>query len=438
MTPHDDLLEYETVRRWIDDVSMRNTAAPSTTRLYLRGLRHYIDFLGMDPDAIIDECMNGENVNGRTQFQIHKEHLTRFFVHEKERNSHNTARGKHAIARSFYRSNDVVLPVKTPQFIPENLDRVPDKDELNTMVSVCGSALERAILLLSAQSGQRSGVISAITYGMVKHDLEGDHIPVRVDVPGNLCDSRGQRVVKRRVSYVFLFGRESAEALKAYLTERRSRGDTITDDSLLFVSEKKYNGEHRPMDRDAINKVVKRAAVKAGLQVLVKGKRAPIHHHSLRKFYQTAMEHAGISKSWFDYMMGHKIAGLDSSYSRPTLAQLVDGYSRAEPYLSVGLASKQMDDLKRDLLKDIVRREAKKLGIDHMDILKQRQSELGRELTSDEEYDAIQEEVDRVLDERMNGKSYQAKWIPKDAYLSYVKNGWEKIDEDDGKYMVRR
>jgi len=393
----------------------------------------------MDPDSIIDECLNGDKVNGRMPSLLHKDHLNRFFNEEKQRNSHNTARGKHAIARSFYRSNDVVLPVKTPQFIPENLDRVPDKDELSMMVSVCGSALERAIILISAQSGQRSGVISAITYGMVKRDLDGEHVPIRVDVPGNLCDSRGRRVVKRRVSYVFLFGRESTEALKAYLTERRSRGDTITDDSLLFVSEKKYDGGHRPMDRDAINKVVKRAAVKAGLQVLVKGKRAPIHHHSLRKFYQTAMEHAGISKSWFDYMMGHKIAGLDSSYSRPTIPQLVDGYNQAEPYLSVGLASKQMDDLKRDLLKDIVRREAKKLGIDHMDILKQRQSELGRDLTSQEEYDVIQDEVDRVLDEKTNGRSFEAKLVSEQTdVVALTRTGWELIKRLDDGYLMRR
>ena len=58
-------MEYETVRGWISDVQMRTTSSPATERLYLRSMRHYVDFMDMDPDAIIDDCLNGNTEKNR-------------------------------------------------------------------------------------------------------------------------------------------------------------------------------------------------------------------------------------------------------------------------------------------------------------------------------------------------------------------------------------
>lgn len=171
----------------------------------------------------------------------------------------------------------------------------------------------------------RVGVLTALRYGMIKEDFEANKNLIHIHVPPELYNRYNKKVIKRRVSYDFFVGYDTIEALKAYLQTRRASGETITDESFLFVSERKEKGEIVPLDEDAINLYVKSSAVNAGLiPPLKKGSlyqqaHSPIHHHCLRKFYQTAMESAGIAKPWIDLMMGHKLGQLDRAYSKPGL-----------------------------------------------------------------------------------------------------------------------
>lgn len=63
--------------------------------------------------------------------------------------------------------------------------------------------------------------------------------------------------------------------------------------------------------------------------------RRTLHFHTLRKFFRTSLELAGVSKSFRERMMGHKGEYLDDSYFKPHLEQMLAEYRKAIPYLTI-------------------------------------------------------------------------------------------------------
>ena len=81
------------------------------------------------------------------------------------------------------------------------------------------------------------------------------------------------------------------------------------------------------------------------------------------------MEHAGIAKPWYEFMMGHTLGPLDRAYSRPTEEQLKEAYERAERYLSVShISVPEIEQMKKEMLLEIIKREAAMFGIDPMKV----------------------------------------------------------------------
>jgi len=55
--------------------------------------------------------------------------------------------------------------------------------------------------------------------------------------------------------------------------------------------------------------------------------------HDMRRFGQTQLEEAGLPPNWTRKIMGHKISGEESPYSRPNVDKLREGYRKALPRL---------------------------------------------------------------------------------------------------------
>lgn len=444
---NEELERYKTVKRWMTSV-MTRTRSEGTRSQYIRRLNKFCDWTGKDPDELIREREKDLKSRSEKVRRRHEELLMQFFAELEAKGAARwTALSTFTAVRSFYKANYVPLEVRTPEAWEKRADRVPTLEELKRMVDACESPLQRAVILVSAQSGQRAGLISALRFGMVKEGLEKKEVPLRVHVPAELENRSGQNVNKMRRTYDFLGGRDSIDALKAYLRGRSSAGDEISDNSFLFVSEKRHRGSFVALDGMAINMLVKRAAIKAGLipkpEEAKQGRaESPIHHHCMRKFYQTAMEAAGIAKPWYEYMMGHKLGKLDRAYSKPTVEQLKEAYRRAEPYLSVSKVSMpEMDQMKKELLLTMWRDQAKMFGIDPMKV----RIEKGKELTPEEEIEAIQSEIKKFrvepirFKEEKDCEANESKLISEDELVRYLNDGWGIVRElKNGKLVVKR
>jgi hypothetical protein len=439
------LEKYDTVKRWLTQVGS-NTGAKSTQKTYLSNLNRYCKAIGKNPDEIIKERkshLKSDDENVRRQ---HEEMLTNYFNNLTESISRNSAASHHKTVRSFYKHNYVDLKLISPKSWTTHSDKIPSLEDLKKMIDVCESPLQKALILFSAQSGQRAGVISSMTYGMVKTQLENGDNPLSIHIKGDLKDRNGNLINKNRQEYTFFIGTDAINALKTYVEYMENLGHEFKKDSSLFVTTRKYRqfagtknekATFKPVDRDAVNVYVRRSGIKAGLMedgtIDCAGgrKRYPIHHHCLRKFWQTAMEQGGIAKPWYEYMMGHSLSKLDQAYSHPSREQLMDAYRRAEPYLTISrLNIPDLDNMKKELLLGVIKQQCQILGFDPARIKIEKENELGTTLTIDEEIEALQRTVlDITIKQKVENNNHEHKIVNEKELTDHLNKGWEIVKE---------
>ncbi len=331
---------YKSIQRWMSYLSN-----PGTELLYLRNIKAFCDKIGRDPDSLIDE--RREHIK---EGNYRHEDMVVNFLKEigKEYSPYYTQSYRIAIS-SFYKYNRVPLNllVKSEVYSVRH-DRVPSQEEVHKMCAV-SNVRDRAIVLFQYQSGLRNDTISKLTYASVKDELEKDMVPCRVHVMGYQA--------KEGIEHDTFIGKDAIEALKLSLDERRrglfepSRGEKeeITPKSPLFRTHltsgggTKLEGKDRirPIESYSISYIVSNAGKLSGVSEKRNAEVGrgipyyPVHAHTLRKAFNTTLELVGVADNWRQYMMGHKLKGVENSYSKPSLEVLREAYAKAEPKLSI-------------------------------------------------------------------------------------------------------
>ena len=449
-----NLKDYDTVKRWLTQVGSK-TGSMSTQRIYLFNLNRYCKEIKKNPDEIIMERKSHLKSDDETLRRQHEEMLTGHFNKLAESKSRNSAVNSFKSIKSFYKHNYVDLKLISPKTWISNTDRIPSLEDLKKMIDVCESPLQKAVILFSAQSGQRSGVVTAITYGMVKKKLENGDSPINIHVSGNLKDKKGNRINKNRQEYIFFIGSDAINALRIYIDFMENLGHEFKKDSPLFVTTRKYRrfggtkkekATFKAVDREALNIYVRRSAIKAGLMDdnCTKGAdgrtRYPIHHHCLRKFWQTAMEQGGIAKAWYEFMMGHSLGQLDRAYSKPTVEQLKEAYKRAEPYLGISRINlPDLDIMKKELLLSVVKQQCQILGFDPDRIKIEKEKEINGNISTDDEIEILQREIlNATMKNKVNNNKYDHKIVTESELTDYLNQGWEIVkDLPKGRLVIK-
>lgn len=427
--------DYQSTKRWIAKIVSRGTRSDRSVRIYLWHLKRYCEWAKKTPDELIQEHLSNRNSESEEKRRAHEEMLTQYFVYlETQRKlSRNTALLAHAAIRSFYKANYAPLSVETPESWSTRQDRVPTREEVAKIVQAAPNPLAKALIAFSVQSGQRVGVITALRYSMVKEALASKG-PGRIHVPADLKDSKGRFVNKRRQVYDFFIGEDAKTLLKEYLA---TRGE-IKEDDLVFVSEKKIKGREVALDDEAVNRILRKAALNAKIFSQAEVKR--LRHHALRKFFQTAMEEAGVAPTWYEYMMGHTLPRTQRAYSKPTIQQLQEAYAKAEPKLSLSV-SKQVKEDDGERVKLLVWREnLRLLNLDPEALRAELVQKLGREPTVKEELRAIQEEFQKRLRvEAKPEKKFTSKIVAEEEVAKFIEEGWEPVMQlANGKVVMRK
>ena len=449
-----NLKEYDTVKRWLTQVGSK-TGSKSTQRIYLFNMNRYCQEIKKNPDEIIAERKSHLKSDDETLRRQHEEMLMGHFNKLAESKSRNSAVNSFKTIKSFYKHNYVDLKLISPKTWSSNTDRIPSLEDLKKMIDVCETPLQKAVILFSAQSGQRSGVVTAITYGMVKKQLENGDNPISIHVSGNLKDKKGNRINKNRQEYIFFIGSDTINALQIYINFMKNLGHEFKDDSPIFVTPRKYRrfggtkkekATFKSVDREALNLLVRRSAIKAGLMddnctKDANGRtRYPIHHHCLRKSWQTAMEQGGIAKAWYEFMMGHSLGQLDRAYSKPTVEQLKEAYKRAEPYLSISRINlPDLENMKKELLLSVVKQQCQILGFDPDRIKIEKEKEIKGNITIDDEIEILQREIlNATMKNKVNNNKYDHKIVTETELTDYLNQGWEIVkDLPKGRLVIK-
>jgi hypothetical protein len=322
---------------------------------------------------------------------------------------------------------------------------VPSKNDVYAMASACDLKWS-AIVLCLFQSGLRNSALRALSYRMLKDQLEGTGYPINVHVTGDL-----RRVLpdacKENVDYWTFFGREASEALRRYIAWRREKYGKIDDDELLFPSEARTLarevGLRKPMDQWHLTRLVKKAARKAGIKDW-----RDVRAHSLRKTFR-AMLDAGyvdggqMAEDDKEYIMGHRLPGNKSPYHNANVDTLAQRYMK----LNWAPASQMSKEAKVDMIHVF----AKSLGIDELElkIRKAREEQpevdemaaLGNIIKKELGIKQLETRIvmPKEQDDNNNHKKYESKIVEEKELLSHIDDGWEIVKElKSGKLAIRR
>lgn len=419
-----------TVERWIGKILSRRTRSEGTAKIYLWHLRRFCEWAKRSPQQLVAERLEDLKSTDEAVRRRHEELVTQYFNYlESKGLSRNTALTAHAAIRSFYKANYAALNLETPESWTTRQDHVPTREEIGRMVEAAEGPMEAALIAFSAQSGQRVSIITSLRYGMVREALEAKG-PGAIRVPADLKDARGRLVNKHRQAYVFFIGEDAKRLLAEYL---RRRGQ-LADGDLVFVGKKRFRGKPVPLDDEAVNRIIRRAALRAGLGRQVA---ETLHHHLFRKFFQTAMEEAGVPSAWYEQMMGHTLPRTQRAYSKPSVEQLREAYARAEKHLGLLGAQEKKEGGEEEVRLLVWRENLRILGLNPDELRSRLVAQLGREPSVEEEIEYYSKQLASARPPQQ--KRVERRIVDMSQLEALLEEGWEPVMEmSNGKVVVRR
>lgn len=253
----EQVLSYESIRSWLG--KLPEPRSKETVQAYVWVMQLYTDFIGKTPDQLIEERnveLGSKDLLIRTTAE---RNLDKFI------DSYPTKTSVVLIARaiqSFYKKNRMKLEsITVPNddaIAVRTKDRIPTDREIRLMCDNCDMR-DRLLLLVAAQTGMRIGSLVLLQYKHLKEDLEEGLIPCKVKVP------QYEREYDRLGSMTFICA-DTVALLKDYLATRKRQGETIGDESWMFLRHEL--SPEREHIRDAgVWEVLKREARKVGLRL---------------------------------------------------------------------------------------------------------------------------------------------------------------------------
>jgi len=376
-----------------------------------------------------------------------EDHITRM---ESERKSPGYIAGILKGVKSWLVHNEIELKRKvkisnrgaTPTIDDE---RVPEKDELKALL-MYGDDRASAAICLIAQSGLRLETLG--------NDRGDDGLTIR-DLPDmNVHEDRVEftriptmvvvrpPLSKAKHKYSTFLPKEGCDFLSAYLNKRLSRGEKFARKTPLIATKIRYrNGEEiesQFMTTRNVSRIIRDAM----------RPRFKWRPYVLRAYFDTQMllaeSHGRISHPYRVFFMGHK-GDIEARYStnkgrlpETLIEDMRSAFAASAEYLET--APRPERD-KKEMLLEMWREQAKMYGIDPLKVKIEKERELKKRLSLDQELELLTTEIKKVAlpQPSNNGKPYSSKIISEQDLAPHVEDGWEIIRElRSGKFLVRK
>lgn len=341
-----EIEEYYEVSKWL------STIKGSTKNYYKTAMKTYVDYTGLNPTQLIDEAEEDRKKSRREQGKP-EQRLTDFFnwlINEyksKRTNgsevgiSKNLSKTYVAAIRSFYRRNGFPIMTKSPKAAPkkENKKLSLTPQQVKLLADHAPTHRDRAIILFLFQGGFDVSTICSLNYGDVKRELEEDRTPMLIEVVRE----------KEEVEYFTLVGHDSITALKAYLNDRKRKGEELKPNTPLFVKEGNKKLRNERITTYLIQNMLKDTALRAEVisdEDLEHSDINPCRPHSLRSSFSTILRLNGFDPMLVDFMQGHTLP-YNGAYFIPPPEKVRSMYAEVEPQLSVSGVSpveKKLDE----------------------------------------------------------------------------------------------
>jgi integrase len=303
----------------------------STKILYGKAVKFLCEFLGKNPTQIVQEYQRDIKEN-LYEASDKWERIFKDFSGYLGKLGYESA----TVALYFTGAKNLVntnvprrmaIAAKTPSATSRTIAGV--SFEVLKEIWAIANVRERAILAFLKDSGMSRGDVLPLNIGVLENFDKGDEF-IHLQV------FRG----KEKVEYETFIGPNAVEALRAYFTLRRSRGENLTAQSPLFATEEK------PIERlteKGLSTMFTRLTLRSGKR---------ISSHRLRKFFETYMALVVRSPVILKLWMGHKIAkgrDVESRYIIPPTPEQSKLYQ--ESYHNIDLIGGTLEQRAREAAK---------------------------------------------------------------------------------------
>ena len=372
------LKKFKTIREWLRQVRIHGTKSKSTEKNYLGSMVRFCRYVGRDPDQLIDEAK--AHVDAGEKKYAEKLVLDFFdFVETDLGRSRGTARTIYGALRGLYRTHEILFYEKTPPEQIEEITKPPFKEDVIKVLKQC-DARERFIITGIGQTGMRREDFATLVYGDAQRDYEAGADRLYIE----------KQSKKRKIWFNVFLGKQSTEALRIYLEERKREGEIFTDSTPLIIKKKPGGrktwapGERvEPIKPTALTRIVKEAGDRVNVY---------LRPHMLRKFFRTQAS-PNIGHEAAMKMGAWKLPGVAKSYYLPSREECLKLYLLIEPAVTFAEVPKAAIMAQRDMAKRFLK---EVFGLDPADLLrKERVSRKGK-MTAEDETDFLLTHLSRM------------------------------------------
>ena len=342
------IFEYQSMLKIARHFLRHCSGSQASCLIYTTKVKKYAEWLGHNPDVIIQDVKPVGAIPDPINVQSHCEFLSDYLAHLQDSDlSSGTVSNHIKSVKTFYHVNGV-KKVELDEPLTRKVtfkDRAPKPDELATMLDLT-NLRGKVIVTCLALGAFREETLTKLTYRHVKEDLEAGITPIHLHIEAEITKGKYH-------DYHTFLGPEAVYYLKLYLDQRRKGTDkmppeTITDDSLLIRDETRR--KPKGISTKQLRKTVHDLYVKAGfIKPNKTGAMYNLRVHSIRKYFKTQMLALGVQPDYVDYFMGHTV---DTYHDIQSL-----GLDRMRSiYAAAGLAIRKKTQIsKLDTIKEMIR-----------------------------------------------------------------------------------
>lgn len=343
------------LQRWLGTITKTGTR-----NNYRYAFRLYHQFTGMTATQLIDEAVEDSIRDPRQKKDIVLSKLIQFYnwvktdypVKSRGKSEHvpvklgasdKLANLVTMAVRSFYGTYDIVVRLKGRHSLPKpnivNKRLIIGSEQVKMLLDHTRSPRDRAIILTSFQGGLDASTLCNLKYGDVAEGLKNNEHPLKIDL---------QRP-KTGVKFYTFLGKDSVEAIKAYLADIKMKGMVLWDKDPLFIKEGSAALKKEPLETNLAQNMLKSVAMKTGLvdEKMNGHDQNPLGVHALRESFGSIMINSGVPDTIVDFWLGHSVGEMANAYKSIQFESLKRMYLEREKLLSISQSPIDVEEIER-------------------------------------------------------------------------------------------
>jgi hypothetical protein len=329
-------------------------------------------------------------------------------------------------ARSFYAFHRTPLP-RIPRNELSRLFTPSQKDKRKVMELTPIKLDEVRRLIFNSPQPYKAAIMTLFQSAMGlaefnQFNTQGwQQVVKRLGQPGPLrIDLYREKTSKTRVnSYYTFIGDDGKRLIKEWLNIKPR-----TEVGALFAVFNKNKKTWVPLRGRLIGNMITKIAKRTGLIKPNGLNRYHIHAHEFRDLFKSLCTLNGVNAVASEFFLGHRIdkLGYDKSPAYD-VEWFKREYRKVEPQFNLISGPRNVEDVKKEVALEAIRRFAEAFGIDPMKVKIEKQKELGRSPDSEEEIQAIQNEI-----KKMRSSNNDPQMIIREEELeTYLQQGWQFV-----------